>query len=45
MLRTLAYIEQCGQSGSREKYDRVLRKIAAADRAPDEVDWLPETSG
>lgn len=41
-LRTLAYIEQRGQQGSREKFDRVLRKIAEADREPYEVDRLPE---
>ncbi|NUQ39497.1 MAG: toxin-antitoxin system HicB family antitoxin [Caldilineales bacterium] len=41
-LRTLAYIEQRGQQGSRAKFDRVLRKIAEADQEPYEVDRLPD---
>ncbi len=41
-LRTLAYIEQRGQQGSREKFDRVLHKIAQADLAPLAEDRLPE---
>jgi len=41
-LRTLAYIEQRGQQGSREKFDRVLHKIAEADMAPLAEDRLPE---
>ena len=41
-LRTLDYIEQRGHLGSREKFDRVLHKIAEADRAPYEADRLPE---
>ena len=41
-LRTLAYIEQRGQQGSREKFDRVLHKIAEADLAPLAEDRLPE---
>jgi len=43
-LRTLAYVEQRGQQGSREKFDRVLHKIAEADREPYEADRLPETT-
>jgi uncharacterized protein (UPF0305 family) len=39
-LRTLAYIEQRGQQGSREKFDRVLRKVAEANREPYEADFL-----
>ncbi len=44
-LRTLAYIEPRGRQGSREKFDRVLHKIAEADRTPDEVDRLVDTDG
>ena len=41
-LRTLAYIEQRGQQGSREQFDRVLQKIAEANLEPVEEDRLPE---
>ena len=41
-LRTLSYIEQRGQQGSREKFDRVLHRIAEANREPYEADRLPE---
>jgi uncharacterized protein (UPF0305 family) len=44
-LRTLAYIEQRGQQGSREKFDRVLHRIAEADLAPLAEDRLPEGGG
>lgn len=44
-LRTLAYIEQRGQLGSREKYDRVLRKVAEADREPYAADRQTENAG
>lgn len=40
-LRTLDYIEQRGERGSREKFDRVLQKVAEAEREPHEVDRLP----
>lgn len=41
-LRTLAYVEQRGQQGSREKFDRVLQKIAQAGLEPYAADKLPE---
>jgi len=41
-LRTLDYIEQRGQRGSRERFDRVLQKVAEANLEPYEVDRLPE---
>ncbi len=41
-LRTLDYIEQRGQHGSRERFDRVLQKVAEANLEPYEVDRLPE---
>ena len=44
-LRTLSYIEQRGQQGSHEKFDRVLHKIAEANREPYEADRLPEKAG
>lgn len=40
-LRTLDYIDQRGERGSREKFDRVLQKVAEAEREPHEVDRLP----
>lgn len=43
-LRTLADIEQRGQQASRAQFDRVLRKVAEADREPDGVDRLPENA-
>ena len=42
VLRTLDYIEQRGQRGSRERFDRVLLKGAEADLEPYEVDRLSE---
>ena len=42
VLRTLDYIEQRGQRGSRERFDRVLQKVAEADLEPYEADRLPE---
>jgi hypothetical protein len=45
VLRTLNYIEQRGQQGSREKFDRVLNKIAEANHEPYEADRLPEKIG
>ncbi len=42
VLRTLDYIEQHGQHGSRERFDRVLQKVAEADLEPYEADRLPE---
>lgn len=42
VLTTLAYIEQRGQQGSREKFDRVLHKIAEADLVPVDEDRLPD---
>ncbi len=41
-LRTLDYIEQRGQRGSREKFDRVLQKVAEANLEPYEADRLPD---
>ena len=41
-LRTLAYIEQRAQQGSREQFDRVLQKISEANLEPLEEDKLPE---
>lgn len=41
-LRTLDYIEQRGQRGSREKFDRVLQKVADANLEPYEADRLPD---
>ncbi len=41
-LRTLDYIEQRGQRGSREKFDRVLQKVADANLEPYESDRLPD---
>lgn len=38
VLRTLDYIEQRGQRGSREKFDRVLQKVAEANPEPYEAD-------
>ncbi|MFZ2616533.1 MAG: hypothetical protein WA077_11125 [Anaerolineae bacterium] len=43
-LRTLAYVEQRGQQGSREKFDRVLHKTAEAYREPYEADRLPKNT-
>ena len=43
-LRTLDYIEQRGQQGSSEKLERVLHKVAEADREPDEADRLPQNA-
>ena len=40
-LRTLDYIEQRGQRGSRERFDRVLHKVAEASLEPYEADRLP----
>jgi len=42
VLRTLDYIEQRGQRGSRERFDRVLQKVAEANLEPYEGDRLPE---
>ncbi len=42
VLRTLDYLEQRGQRGSRERFDRVLLKVAEADLEPYEVDRLSE---
>jgi len=41
-LTTLAYMEQRRQQGSRERFDRVLDKIAQADLEPVDGDRLPE---
>lgn len=41
-LRTLDYIEQRGKRGSREKFDRVLQKVAEANLEPYEADRLPD---
>ena len=41
-LRTLAYIEQRAEQGSREQFDRVLQKISEANLEPLEEDKLPE---
>ena len=41
-LRTLDYIEQRGQRGSRERFDRVLHQVAEANLEPYEVDRMPE---
>jgi hypothetical protein len=41
-LRTLDYIKQRGERGSRERFDRVLQKVAEADLEPYEADRLPE---
>lgn len=41
-LRTLDYIEQRGQHGSRGRFDRVLQKVAEANLEPYEADGLPE---
>jgi len=41
-LRTLDYIEQRGQRGSRARFDRVLQKVAEANLEPYEADGLPE---
>lgn len=43
-LMTLEYIEQRAQRASREKFDRVLDKIALADREPLDEDRLPDDS-
>lgn len=45
VLRTLDYIEQRGQRGSRERFDRELQKVAEADGEPYEADRLPEAPG
>ena len=42
VLTTLAYIEQRRQQGSRERFDRVLDKIAQVDLEPVDGDRLPE---
>lgn len=34
-----------GEAGSREKFGRVLQKVAEADREPYEADRLPEDTG
>ena len=41
-LRTLDYLEQRGQRASRERFDRVLQKVAEANLEPYEADRLPE---
>ncbi len=41
-LRTLDYIEQRGQRGSRGRFDCVLQKVAEANSEPYEADRLPE---
>jgi uncharacterized protein (UPF0305 family) len=41
-MRTLDYIEQRGQRGSREKFDRALQKVAEAEREPYEVDRIAD---
>ncbi len=41
-LRTLDYIEQRGQRGSRERYDRVLHKVNEANLEPYDFDRSPE---
>jgi hypothetical protein len=40
-LRTLDYIEQRAQRGSREQFDRVLDKVAQAGLEPLPEDQLP----
>ena len=45
VLRTLDYIEQRGQRGSRARFDRVLQKVAEANLEPYEADRLPEDTG
>ena len=40
-LLTVAYLEQRGQRGSREKFDAALGKIRASAALPDEADRLP----
>jgi hypothetical protein len=40
-LRTVDTIEQRGRRGSRERFDRVLQKVAEAGREPYEFDRLP----
>jgi hypothetical protein len=44
-LRTLDYIEQRGQRGSRDKFDRVLQKVTEAGWEPYEADHLPGEAG
>jgi hypothetical protein len=44
-LRTLDTIEQRGQRGSRERFDRVLQKAAESEGEPYDADRLPEASG
>ena len=44
-LRTLDYIAQRAQRGSRERFDGVLNKVAEANLEPYEVDRLPEEAG
>jgi len=41
-LMTLEYIEQRAQRASREKFDRVLAKIALANAEPIDEDRLPD---
>ncbi len=41
-LRTLDYIEQRAQRGSRQQFERVMAKIAEADLEPLADDLLPD---
>ncbi len=41
-LRTLDYIEQRAQRGSRQQFERVMAKIAEADMEPLADDLLPD---
>lgn len=42
--RRQRWAEDYGEPGSRERFGRVLQKVAEADRAPYEVDRLPESA-
>ncbi|HSN75593.1 MAG TPA: toxin-antitoxin system HicB family antitoxin [Anaerolineae bacterium] len=42
-LRTLDYIQQRAQRGSRQQFERVMTKIAEADLEPLAEDQLPES--
>lgn len=41
-LRTLDYIEQRGRHGSRERFERVLQKVAEVNLEPYEADRLSD---
>jgi hypothetical protein len=43
-LVTLEYVKQRMLRGDREKFEKVLAKINAADTPPDDADRLPEGS-